>query len=280
MPDPLAAPTATGHSRRPCPRPVARHAAPAAGVPAPQARLVVTCEHGGNSLPAPYRALIRPNAGILRTHRAFDPGALHLARAIAAHFRAPLVASTTTRLLADLNRSPENPELWSRISARLPAATRAAILRDHYRPFRRRALRLIRSLRPTAAHPVIHLSVHTFTPVLRGVVRRADVGLLFDPRRPVEHRFCLDWQRRLRDAAPPRLRWYVRLNDPYRGDADGHTTALRRIFPPDRYMGIELEVNQRLVRRAGRARQRTIDAIVSALDATLAALAPATGRRR
>jgi predicted N-formylglutamate amidohydrolase len=241
---------------------------------------VVTCEHGGNSLPARYRSLIRPNAGILRTHRALDPGALQLARAIAAHFRAPLAASTTTRLLVDLNRSPDNPELWSPFTAPLPAATRAAILRDHYRPFRRRALRQIRSLLPTASRPVLHLSVHTFTPVLRGVVRRADVGLLFDPRRPAEHRFCLAWQRRLRDAAPPRLRWNVRLNDPYRGDADGHTTTLRRTFPPDRYLGIELEVNQRLVRRGGRAWLRTIAAIVSSLDAALAAFAPGAGRRR
>jgi hypothetical protein len=40
----------------------------------------------------------------------------------------------------------------------------------------------------------------------------------------------------------------VRRNYPYRGVADGFTTALRRRFPADLYLGIELEVNQRLLR--------------------------------
>jgi predicted N-formylglutamate amidohydrolase len=37
----------------------------------------------------------------------------------------------------------------------------------------------------------------------------------------------------------------VHRNAPYRGVADGHTTALRRVCPAQRYIGIELEVNQR-----------------------------------
>ena len=34
-------------------------------------------------------------------------------------------------------------------------------------------------------------------------------------------------------------------NRPYRGTADGLTTALRSRYLPSRYFGIELEVNQR-----------------------------------
>jgi predicted N-formylglutamate amidohydrolase len=88
--------------------------------------------------------------------------------------------------------------------------------------------------------------VHSFTPVLDGVVRRTDVGVLYDPRRPGERDLALELRRRLRAAHD----WRVRLNDPYRGNADGLTTTLRRRFPENRYWGIELEVNQRLVKRS------------------------------
>ena len=40
----------------------------------------------------------------------------------------------------------------------------------------------------------------------------------------------------------------MRRNAPYRGDADGLTTALRRERPASRYCGVELELNQAAVR--------------------------------
>ena len=33
---------------------------------------------------------------------------------------------------------------------------------------------------------------------------------------------------------------------PYHGKADGHTTALRRNLPENAYLGLEIEVNQKL----------------------------------
>lgn len=90
---------------------------------------------------------------------------------------------------------------------------------------------------------VIHVSAHSFTPILDGQARTADIGLLYDPSRAFESRVCRSWRDRLATAAP-HLR--VRRNYPYRGTADGFTTYLRTRFPMDRYAGIELEVNQRL----------------------------------
>ena len=67
--------------------------------------LVVTCEHGGNRIPAPYRDLFHAHDALLDSHLGYDLGALNLARALAKAFAAPLVASTVSRLLVDLNRS-------------------------------------------------------------------------------------------------------------------------------------------------------------------------------
>ena len=205
-------------------------------------RLVLTCEHGGNRVPPEYRGLFRGAASVLVTHRGFDAGALTAARFLAARLRAPLLSATTTRLLVDLNRSPHNPAVFSRFTRDLPAAERQRLLARHHRPHRDRVrVRLVEELESPGR--VLHLAVHSFTPVLHGRPRRFDVGLLYDPQRTREASFCRAWQRHLREVAPD-LR--VRRNAPYRGSSDGLTTALRREFGP-RYLGIELEINQRHV---------------------------------
>jgi predicted N-formylglutamate amidohydrolase len=93
---------------------------------------------------------------------------------------------------------------------------------------------------------VVHVGVHTFTPTLNGRRRTADIGLLYDPDRPFEVEIADALALRLR-AVAPRLR--VRRNYPYRGAADGLTTTLRRRFPGSRYAGLEIEVNQGLLRK-------------------------------
>ena len=54
-------------------------------------RLLITCEHGGNRIPARYRPLFRRHRAALESHRGYDPGALAVARDIAAAFDAELV---------------------------------------------------------------------------------------------------------------------------------------------------------------------------------------------
>jgi len=93
----------------------------------------------------------------------------------------------------------------------------------------------------TSGREVLHLSVHSFTPVLNGKARTAELGLLFDPSRTPEAEFCQEWQRQFRETHPD---WRVRRNYPYRGTDDGLTTALRKRFLPETYLGIELEVTQ------------------------------------
>src|SRR5205814_2232454 len=90
---------------------------------------------------------------------------------------------------------------------------------------------------------------HSFTPTLGGNVRRADVGLLYHPGRRGEVELCARWKESLAALAPG-LR--VRRNYPYAGKGDGLTSHLRRRFPADAYLGVELEINQRIVMAAGR----------------------------
>ena len=50
----------------------------------------------------------------------------------------PLVASTVSRLLVDLNRSLSNPRAWSEATRSLPPAEKQRLVRRHYAPHHRR----------------------------------------------------------------------------------------------------------------------------------------------
>jgi predicted N-formylglutamate amidohydrolase len=211
-------------------------------------RVIITCEHGGNEIPAPYRRLFRENRVLLDSHRGYDPGSLVMATALADACRAPLVASTTSRLLIDLNRSIGHPHLFSAVTRGTPTETRAQIVEHHYQPHRAQVERLVRQA-VTRGHRVIHISSHSFTPELDGKVRSADVGLLYHPGRRGEAEMCARWKKSLA-ASAPELR--VRRNYPYAGKGDGLTSHLRLRFAQFDYVGIELEINQGIVLAAGR----------------------------
>lgn len=209
---------------------------------------IITCEHGGNHIPTPYRPLFRGQRAILDSHRGYDPGAIKMAIDLAGAFDAPLVASTTSRLLVDLNRSIKNPHLFSPIVRRASTDTRTHIVEQHYRPHRRQAEDLVTQV-VDRGDRAIHIASHSFTPELGGKVRHADVGLLYDPTRPCEAELCARWKRSITERAPE-LR--VRRNYPYAGKADGLTSYLRLRFDDREYAGIELEVNQSIVSAGGR----------------------------
>lgn len=188
-----------------------------------------------------------------------------MAKALARAFDAPLLAGRTSRLLVDLNRSVGHPYLHSDAVRRLPLSIRKRILERHYQPYRTQAENLVYS-RIVTHGGAIHLSSHSFTPEMHGKVRRADIGLLYDPSRPREAAFCARWKKEIAMRAPTLT---VRRNYPYAGWKDGLTTWLRGRLPAADYLGVELELNQKHV--AGPASEwralRTV--IIAALGAAL-----------
>ncbi len=209
-------------------------------------RPLITCEHGGNRVPAAYRDWFQGREALLQSHRGWDPGALLCARELAAGLEAPLVYATVTRLLVDLNRSPHHRDVIPYENDGLPAGARERLMETWYRPYRNRVREHVEKTLAAGAR-VLHLSIHSFTPELDGRVREVDIGLLYDPARRGEK-----WLgRRLKPmlaAGLPGCR--IRLNSPYRGTADGLTTSLRRDFHQDVYLGLEVELNQRFAAAA------------------------------
>jgi predicted N-formylglutamate amidohydrolase len=204
-------------------------------------KILITCEHGGNKIPAPYWPLFKNHRDVLQSHRGYDPGALALARDFSKAFDAELVYSTTSRLLVELNRSPRHPQVFSDATRDLPAAERERLMQRYYWPYRNWVEAQVAGA-VKAGERVAHISSHSFTPRLYGVTRRADIGLLYDPRRDGERTLCSAWRESILQADASLV---VRRNYPYRGTGDGLTTHLRKLHGDGRYAGIEIEVNQK-----------------------------------
>lgn len=194
--------------------------------------ILLTCEHASCAMPGPYREAIGPT--VLASHRGYDPGALNLARYLGQGLQAPLIYGMWSRLLVDLNRSVGHPKLSG--LKNISAVEKDAIVQEYYLPFREESCAAAQRLLSGGGN-LLHISVHSFTRVLAKERRTADVGILYDPARKYERVFANLWKKNMCELMPR-----TRLNYPYLGASDGHTTSLRRLFSQDRYFGFELEV--------------------------------------
>lgn len=160
-------------------------------------------------------------------------------------------AGKYSRLFIDLNRSLWNKtvfsEFWDGLesgeNSEENAFTKYYALRKkafaYYLNYRDEVENFVRS----AEIPLVHLAIHSFTPVLNGEERDADVGILYDPKRSMENKIADVIIDEIHKRAPELK---VRRNYPYLGKTDGLCTTLRKISK--QYAGFEIEFNQRLFR--------------------------------
>ncbi len=179
------------------------------------AGLILVCDHASNALPPAYGSLGLPAQEFTR-HIAYDPGAAAVTRGLAARLGAPAVLSHFSRLLIDPNRGDDDPTLIMRLSdgavipgnAAIGAAERAARIARFYAPYHAAIADAIARARASGVVPAI-FSMHSFTPVWRGVARRWHAGVLWDK----DPRFAVPLIAELR--ADPAL--VVGDNEPYAG---------------------------------------------------------------
>jgi len=227
----------------------------------PMDRIILSCEHAGNQVPAAYRHLFAENPSILFSHRAYDIGILEVAKRMEQFLRRPLFACHTTRLLIDANRSLGHPNLFSEFSKTLPQGDKDWMVGNLYRRYRESVTNHVRR-QIRRNRQALHLSLHSFTPVLRGRIRTADIGILYDPKRERETAVAAALRPILGDLTGLR----IRRNYPYRGTADGFTSALRKIHNARAYLGIEIEINQAMLKGNGSKAAQLAELLCLALD--------------
>ncbi|MBN9071251.1 MAG: N-formylglutamate amidohydrolase [Rhizobiales bacterium] len=149
-------------------------------------RFVVICDHASNRIPERYRRLGLDLADLER-HIAWDPGALPVSEGLAEALDAPLVAAGLSRLLIDCNRPLDAPDLIAEVSEttvvpgnrNLDARMRAERIALAHAPFHDAVDALVRE-RLAAGRETCLVSVHSFTPVYKGVPRPWQIGILHD----------------------------------------------------------------------------------------------------
>ena len=202
-------------------------------------KFVLTCEHGGNNIVKEYEQYFNNCQSVLATHQGYDIGALDVF-----NFLKPLSDyskySTTSRLLIELNRSLHHKNLFSKYTKTIPLSEKQNIIDNYYLVYRNEVEAVVKSYIDNK-HSVIHISVHSFTPVLNNIKRNLDIGLLYDSKRKEEKNFCKKLKEEIKNLNPTIK---LRYNYPYLGKADGFTTYLRKQFSKN-YIGIELEINQK-----------------------------------
>jgi predicted N-formylglutamate amidohydrolase len=208
--------------------------------------IVISCEHAVNTVPEEYNALFEPFQSLLITHRAIDYGALAIAEYLQETIHCDFAQATTTRLLVDCNRSIAHFQCFSEITQNLSPTEKQRIINLYYLPFRHQIIAFIKN-HIAKGFQVLHLSIHSFTPVMNDLVRNADIGLLYDPRRAAEKELAKKWKVEIKKQDP---KYRVRMNYPYMGISDGFTSALRKQFTNNEYMGIEVESNEGLTKNA------------------------------
>ncbi len=185
--------------------------------------VLVLCDHASNRIPPEYGNLGLP-PGELERHIAWDIGAEGVARRLAVRLGAPAVISRFSRLLVDPNRGLDDPTILMRISdgAIVPGNVDADVrekqrrLERFYLPYDEAISRTIGRFRALGVNPAL-VSIHSFTPVWRGVKRPWHAGLLYDPRDPD---FSVHLMNALMVAAPDLV---IGNNQPYRGGLSGDT---------------------------------------------------------
>ena len=216
-------------------------------------KLMLTCEHASNRLPAAFKKAVP--AEVLKTHRAYDIGALLVFRKLV-RFAKPEFSceGKFSRLFVDLNRTITNKSAFSEYyeapdardkavaeKAKVQATAYWKEYRDNVEKFVQQNIGKSGKGAANKGAEIVHLGIHSFTPVLNGKVRNTDIGILYDPARPQERAYAQVIKDEIKRLYPTMK---VRFNYPYKGTSDGLTTTLRKKFGP-RYAGLEIEINQK-----------------------------------
>ena len=203
-------------------------------------KLFITAEHAGNEIPEEVKKLFLGKEQILASHRGYDIGTFDLFEDLKklADFSA---IQKTSRMVIECNRSIGHKNLFSEITKNCDAQDKQKLIRIYYLPYRNLIEDAMRK-EISLAQSVLHIALHSFTPELNDRIRHNDIGLLYDPKSKPEKEFCKKFKTFLQKENPDLI---IRYNYPYLGISDGLTSYLRQKFS-ENYIGIELEINQKL----------------------------------
>ena len=183
--------------------------------------VLILCDHASNAIPAEFGNLGLP-AGELERHIAHDIGAAEVARTLGVALGAPTILSCFSRLLIDPNRGRDDPTLVMRVADGAVVPGNAAIddaeiesrLERFYLPYDQAITAAIEASLEAGIVPAV-ISVHSFTPTMKGQARPWHCGLLWDSDERIA--------KPLITALSAKGDLVVGANEPYDGALEGDT---------------------------------------------------------
>lgn len=181
--------------------------------------ILLICDHATNALPKMYGNLGLP-ASEFERHIAYDIGVEAVVNGLSARLGLPAVLSCFSRLLIDPNRGMNDPTLIMQLSdgavvpgnREIDEAERNYRLSRFYQPYHSAIEAEIDAAIGEAVPPVL-ISVHSFTPAWKGIVRPWHAGLLWEGDRR-----CSDLFIQALSADPGLV---IGDNEPYAGGLAG-----------------------------------------------------------
>jgi predicted N-formylglutamate amidohydrolase len=202
---------------------------------------LLTGDHTGNAVPGKL-AMLGLTSDTLARHIGWDIGIGALGRHLARQLDAVFVFQPYSRLVIDCNRDPrsrtailsESDGIAVPGNAGLSPAEVHARIDEIHRPYHRAIEREI-ARRDACGQPTVVIALHSFTPLLAGLERPWQIGVLHAGH---ADRFAI----RLLQALRMRDGLVVGDNQPYRLDETDYSIP-RHCFAPDRPYA-ELEIRQ------------------------------------
>ena len=208
-----------------------------------RAPILLLCDHASAFVPRALKDLGLSEAELCR-HIAWDIGIAEVTRDLARRLEAPALFSHFSRLVVDPNRALDDPTLIPQLSdgtivpgnRGLSQAARQARVAVFHRAYHGAVRAQLEAMTARGPAPAI-LSMHSFTPVMKGLERPWQIGILWnrDGRLPVP------LMARLRAQGLS-----VGDNEPYSGrETHGHTMHLHA--EPRRLANALIEIRQDLI---------------------------------
>lgn len=147
----------------------------------------LTADHAGRAIPRRLDDLGLP-AGELQRHIAWDIGIAAVTERLSEALDATAVLQTYSRLVIDCNRRPEWPSAIPAVSELTPVPgnegisprEREARQREISTPYHEQIAEFLDRRHASGTQTVL-VAMHSFTPVFKGVTRRVEVGILYNP---------------------------------------------------------------------------------------------------
>tara|TARA_B100000029_G_C17478199_1_gene924570 strand:+ start:55 stop:849 length:795 start_codon:yes stop_codon:yes gene_type:complete len=150
-----------------------------------KANLLLVCDHASPRIPVTLENLGLENS-ILKLHIAYDIGALAVAKNLSSKINCPLVSSSFSRLVIDLNRPLDHPDLILKASDRinipgnlnLTKKERSKRINFLFKPYHA-AINQMCLEKMAQGDPPSLISIHSFNPSFGGKPRPWDIGVLW-----------------------------------------------------------------------------------------------------